>query len=100
MYTPDLLVNLGIVLWESLDTRETDLITDAPQYKGGQNYKWERSEVVIGVYTEGTIVMHLVDAKSDILVWKGIVEGVMVKKDKAAQRNMRIGMEHLFKEIN
>ncbi len=96
---PDLLINLGIVMWESVQTTESNLANSEPRYVGGGNYVWEREELAIGTYNEGTMVVHLVDTKSNILVWKGIVDGVVVKKDKSAQKNVRIGMEHLFKEM-
>ena len=44
---PDLLVNIGVVVLEKIQTRETT-IRDAPRYMGTRNYSWKSEEVEVG----------------------------------------------------
>ncbi len=83
--SPDLLVNIGIVLTEEEATRETT-IQEAPLYQGQRNYQWKSEEVVYDVYKQGALVIDLVDRETSELVWKGAGTRVLPKKlDKRAQ---------------
>src|SRR6478736_2294852 len=57
---PDLLVNVGIVVEEKIQTRETSKY-DAPRYAGTYNYTLSSGEVPVDRYREGTVTVHLVD---------------------------------------
>ena len=50
---PDLAINIGVVIEEETQTRETDYRD--MRYMGQRNYHWEVEEVVVGVYNVGTI---------------------------------------------
>lgn len=39
---PDLKINLGVVVAEKVQTRETNILTDPPFYIGQRRYTWER----------------------------------------------------------
>jgi len=96
---PDLLVNVGLVFTEQVQTRETDIGTDAPRYMGSMNYAWESETVEAGTYRESTFVLHLVDSQSSKLLYEGILQGVVVKSDKAAKKNIKKAVEQLFSEM-
>jgi len=96
---PDILVNVGLVFEEKTQMRETDFITDAPKYMGNMNYSWERDMVEMGTYSQGTFVMHLVDAESNVLLWEGIAQSVLVREDEQARKNIKRGVDLLFREL-
>ncbi len=96
---PDLLVNIGIVVEEKVQTRETDLRTDAPIYIGQRNYHWESETVEVGRYHEGTVYIDLVDRDRNRLVWQGIASGVVVKSDEKSKQNIAAGGEKLFSTL-
>jgi len=95
---PDLLINLGIVVEEKVQTRETT-IRDAPMYMGQRNYSWQSQEVPVGTYEEGTVTVDLVDRKKDERVWEGVASSVIVKKDEASRKNIADGAEKLFAKV-
>lgn len=76
---PDLLVNLGAVVNERTQTRQTT-IWEAPRYIGQRRYSWQSQEVPVGTYQEGTVNLHLVDAQRNTLVWDVAVSSVLSKK--------------------
>ena len=96
---PDLLVNIGLVFDEKVQTRETDIVTDAPRYAGNMNYSWESETVEVGTYLEGTLVMHIVDAKSEVLLYEAISQGVVVKSDTQSQKNIATGVKKMFSDL-
>jgi hypothetical protein len=96
---PDLIINVGLVVEEKIQTRETDFSTDAV-YMGTRNYSWQSEEIEIGRYDEGTFTIDFVDTKDNVLKCMGVANGVKVKKDENAQKNIALGLEKLFKKIN
>lgn len=83
---PDLLVNIGVVTQDKVQTRETTL-RDAPRYIGQRNYHWQSEEVVVNRYEEGTATVELVDAARQQLVWQGAVKSILTPKaDKLTKR--------------
>ena len=93
---PELLVNIGIVIDEQVQTRETNFNTDAPKYIGQRNYHWKSEEIEVGRYRLGTVTIHLVDAKKEELVWEGAVEGVVPDKESKRQKVINEGIHKLF----
>lgn len=93
---PDLLVNIGIVVKEEVQTRQTDFRTDAPRYIGQRRYSWKSEEVETGRYREGTVTVHLIDAKQNKLVWKGAVEDIIPKKESRVDATIRKGVNKLL----
>ncbi len=96
--SPDLLVNIGIVIEEKVQTRETT-IQDAPRYMGTRSYHWESQEVAVGTYEEGTVTIDLVDRAKNEMIWKGIASSVIVKKDESSKKNIAKGVEALFAKL-
>ena len=97
---PDLLINIGIVLVEKIQTRETDIRTDAPKYIGHMNYSWQSETVEVGTYHKGTVVVHFVDSEDKTLVWEGIAESVIVENEEKSRKNIATGAKQMFRGIN
>jgi hypothetical protein len=93
---PDLLVNIGVVVNQQVQTRQTDFRTDAPRYTGQRRYSWKSEEVEVGTYREGTVTVHLVDRKANKMVWKGAVQDVIPKKESKVQKTISNGIKKLF----
>src|SRR5690606_1234921 len=96
--SPDLLLNIGIVVEEKEQTRETSIM-DAPRYIGQRNYHWESEEVVVNRYKEGMVTVHFVDRETNRLVCEGIASAVIVQKDEAVKKNITEGVRKLFEEM-
>src|SRR6476659_753961 len=41
---PDMLINIGMVVKDTVQTRETNFVTDAPRYTGTRNYSWQSQD--------------------------------------------------------
>ena len=95
---PDLLVNIGIVVNEQVQTRETT-IQEAPRYMGQRRYRWKSEEVEVGKYREGTVTVDLVDPASDKMVWKGVVEGIIPRKEEQLKATIDDGVRSLFEKL-
>ena len=75
---PELRINVAILVQEKEQTRQTDFQTDGlPRYMGQRRYSWKSEEVVIGKYKEGTMLIDIVDAANNKMVWKGGSKGVL-----------------------
>jgi hypothetical protein len=98
---PDLHVNIGIVVAEKVQTRETSLTTpgDRTAYMGQRNYHWESQEVEVGRYREGTVILHLVDQAKQKLVWQGAADSVLPEKQKNVPAVIEEAMKKLFEKI-
>lgn len=96
---PDLLVNIGIVVKDKVQTRETDFRTDAPRYMGQRRYSWKSSEVEVGRYKEGTVTLHLVNRQENKMVWKGVVSGILPNKPAKLQAQANDAMTTLFEKV-
>ncbi|MEN9686313.1 MAG: hypothetical protein RLZZ28_2099 [Bacteroidota bacterium] len=97
---PDLLINIGIVVQEKVQTRETNWQQDGRfTYVGQRNYTWKSTEVELGRYREGTVTVHIVDALKNNMMWKGSANGVIPEKEKNIAEAAQKGMEELFKKF-
>lgn len=96
---PDLFVNIGVVVKEEIQTRETDVRTDM-RYLGQRNYHWEVQEIPIGTYNEGTINIDLVDAAKNERVWEGSASEVILKNNDKMQKRIDKGMKKAFKKFD
>jgi hypothetical protein len=94
---PDLLVNLGVAVKETAQTRQTDWRTDGRvQYIGQRNYSWKSEEIITGYYKEGTLDVNLVEAASKKMVWKGTVQDVLPEKIKNLPETVNKSITGLF----
>lgn len=93
----NLLINIGLTITDEVQTRKTD-IRDAPIYMGTRNYHWESEEIVIDEYQAGTIVIDLIDAEKNEMVWQGVVKGVISKKDEKNKKTVNKAIAKVFKK--
>ncbi|MFD2717802.1 DUF4136 domain-containing protein [Hymenobacter monticola] len=96
--SPDLLVNIGVVTQDKVQTRETTL-RDAPIYLGQRNYHWQSQDVVVGRYEEGTATVELVDAARQELIWQGSVKSVLSPKADKLTKSIDDAVEALFEKF-
>ena len=93
---PDMFINIGIVVKEEIQTRQTDLRTDAPRYIGQRRYTWKSQEVETGRYREGTVSVHIIDASLNKMIWKGTIQDVLPEKESHLDAAIRKGVEKLL----
>jgi hypothetical protein len=96
---PDLLINIGLVVEEKIQTRETDFRTDRPLYTGQRNYSWQSETVEVARYHEGTVTMDWVDRAKDKRMWEFVLTSIMVKKDEASLKNIQKGKELISEKL-
>lgn len=95
----DLMVNIGISVTEDVQTRQTDFRTDAPRYTGQRRYSWKSQEVEVGRYRTGTVDIHLVDARKNMMVWQKVAEGIIADSDKKLEAQVKEGMKKVFADF-
>lgn len=98
---PDLLINIGVLVDEKTQTRQTDFSNPADRtaYMNQRNYSWHSQEVEVGKYRQGTVTVHLVNRTANKLVWKGSADSVLPSKEKNIPALIDEGMAKLFKEV-
>lgn len=98
---PDLLINIGVVVAEKIQTRETNFNNpgDRTAYMNQRNYHWHAQDVAIGKYRQGTVTVHLVDKATNRLVWKGSADSVLPEKEKNVPALIEEGMAKLFEKL-
>lgn len=96
---PDMLINIGMVLKDTVQTRETNFVTDAPRYMGTRNYSWQAGEVVVGHYKIGTATIEMVDTKKNEMVWVGTVQDIVPEKQSKVDEAIKNGIAYLFKKF-
>lgn len=98
---PGILVNIGIVISQEVQTRETDFRNpaDRASYMGQRNYTWQSEEVVVGTYKQGSVTLDLVDRESGKLVWQGTATSVVPENQKNVPALIEDGMTKLFLKL-
>jgi hypothetical protein len=95
----DLLINMGIVLQEEQQTRQTDFRTDRPRYMGQRRYSWKSEEIVVGTFKTGTLDFHIVDAAKNNMVWQATIQGIIPEKAEKIQGTILEGVKQLFEKF-
>ncbi len=95
---PDLLINIGVVVQEKVQTRETT-IREAPRYIGQRRYSWKSEEIEVGRYRQGTLTLDLVDRSSNEMVWKGVAEGAIPEEDEKIRKRIDEAIDVLFRKL-
>jgi len=95
---PDLAINIGVVIEEEVQTRETDYRD--MRYMGQRNYHWEVEEVVVGTYKVGTVSIELVDTEQNKAVWENSDANVIRNTGKNAQKKIDKGVSRVFKKFD
>lgn len=98
---PQLNVNIGVVVNEETQTRETSFTNpgDRTYYTGQRNYTWQSQEVVVGTYRQGSVIVHLVDTKENKMVWQGTAQSVLPDKEKNIPALIDEGIKTLFAKL-
>ncbi len=97
----DLLINIGILMEEKTQTRETGLVTDPGtfNYIGQRSYTWKSETVELGQYRKGSVDVHLVDAKKNETVWAGVTSGVIDEKEEKLLKTISRGVSEMFEKL-
>lgn len=95
---PDLWVNIGVVVEDKVQTRQTD-IREAPVYIGQRNYHWESEEVVVNEYRQGTVTIDLISAATNQMVGQSVASSVLVADDEKLQKRINEGVAQVFDEL-
>lgn len=98
--TPELLINLGLVVEDKVQTRETNLATDPFTYTGQRSYRWEVQEIPVGTYREGSLTVHLVESSGSRLVWAGTISEVIPKKEKNKAATVQDAVDQIFEYLD
>lgn len=93
---PDLLINMGVVLKEEKQTRETDFRTDRPRYMGQRNYSWKSEEIIVNTYKTGTLDFHLIDASKKTMIWQAAIQEIVPYKESKIPDAIQVGVKKLF----
>lgn len=98
---PELKINLGIIIEEKTQTRQTSLSDPGEwNYMGQRNYKWESQTVKVGTYKEGSVTLHLVDNYTNEAAWVGIIEGILPKNPDKRENAINKAVAALFNKID
>lgn len=99
---PDIMVNIGIVVSQEVQTRETSFSNpgDRTAYMGQRNYSWQSQDVVVGTYKQGSVTLDLVDGEAGKLVWQGTATSVVPEKERNVPALIEAGMTSLFQKLN
>ena len=92
---PDLWVNIGIVVKEKVQIRQTT-IRDAPIYIGQRRYHWESEEIVVDEYEEGMVTVDIIDVAQNERIWEGVAVGMVTENDQKMKKRINDAMELLF----
>lgn len=96
---PDLLVNLEVAVEDKVQTRQTNIISDPPNYIGQRRFTWQSKEVPVGKYQEGTVTVNLVDRERNRLIWQGEAEGILPSNPRRLQKTIAEGGDKLFSQL-
>ncbi len=94
--TPNMLFNIGVVVTEKEQTRETT-IQEAPVYMGQRSYHWESEEVVVDTYEQGTLVLKAFVPETNTMLWQASGDSILPKKVEKISKNLDEGVANLFK---
>jgi len=95
---PKLIINVGVVVRQEEQTRETDVRTDM-NYAGNRRYHWEVEDQIVGVYDVGDMTIDFVDVKENILVWQTAAESMLSKNEQKMQKRIAKSLEKVFEEF-
>ncbi len=96
---PELLVNIGVVIEDEVQTRQTDFRTDAPVYVGQRRYTWESKEVPVRRYKTGSVTVDFIASSQNDMVWQGTAEGVLPSKTNKLTKLVQQGMRDLIARV-
>lgn len=67
----------------------------------GHRYGFETADVASSYYQQGSVIIDIIDAKTQVVAWRGVTEGRVVKSDTPIKRQVRLErkLERLFSEF-
>lgn len=97
---PGLKINIATSVKEEIQTRQTDFRTEGlPRYMGQRRYSWKSEEVPVGKYREGTLMIDIVDAANNKMVWQGGVEGIIPEKSQNFDQDINKAIADIITSI-
>jgi hypothetical protein len=97
---PGLKINIATSVKEQIQTRQTDFRTDGlPRYMGQRRYSWKSEEVPVGKYRQGALMIDIVDAANNKMVWQGGVEGVIPEKSQNFDQDVNKAITDIIARI-
>jgi len=97
---PDLRINLGLVVEDKVQTRETSVTTDPFTYSGQRSYNWEVRDIPVNTYREGSLTVHFVENSGNVLAWAGTISEVVPKKQENKNEAVRTAVDQIFKYLD
>ncbi len=80
--SPDLLVNFFVNTEQRMDVRQTPTAGSFHGHRRNRYSTWGSYRTTVRQYTQGTLVIDLVDPKRNTLVWEGVAEGRLRRSDR------------------
>lgn len=97
---PSLKINLGLVVADKVQKRETNVTSDPFTYSGTRSYYWESREIPVNTYREGSVTVHFVNNPGNVLVWAGTISEVVPKKQEDKLAAIQDAVDQIFKYID
>lgn len=97
---PDLRINLGVVVEDKVQTRTSNVTTDPFTYAGERKYYWERREIPVNSYRQGSLTVHFVNNSGNVLVWAGTISEVVPKKQEKKLATMQSVVDKVFEHLD
>jgi hypothetical protein len=91
---------ISIIGVDKTDNFKISRLGENPTYMGTRNYSWERQDIEVGRYRDGTVTVHLVEPEAKKMVWKGAAQGVLPNKESNVPGMIDQGMKALFAKVN
>ncbi len=93
-------INLGLVVADKVQKRETNVSSDPFTYSGTRSYYWEVREIPVNTYREGSLTVHFVSNPGNILLWAGSISEVVPKKEEEKMAAVQDAVDQIFKYID
>ena len=95
---PDVLMYATVTIQQEAQMRERTF-QDGPYYSGQRNYSWSASDsVLVGYYDEGSLVVNMIDAKKNHLVWHATARKALKNKEDDREVKLRQAIADMFDE--
>ncbi|GAA0879380.1 hypothetical protein GCM10009119_23480 [Algoriphagus jejuensis] len=97
---PAIKINIGVVVEDKVQTRETNVTSDPFTYAGQRSYYWEVREIPVNTYREGSLTIHFVNNAGNVLVWAGTISEVVPKKPVQTPTAIQDAVDQIFEYLD